>query len=203
VDLAIAIVGNKAGVLIALGRAEEAVDLCAEEIEKYDEEEFTEEILPLRARILVQLARLDEALTAYEQVIAGDPSERRHYFDTACVLARLGRGREAIELLDEHEEELADELDLRYPRAQVLVLAGEAEEALRLVRAVPGNHNDDPLWWRCYLDCLVALGRHDEAVAEIDRLLALHPGWREAVLQRHATELEYHPRWHVLTTTGS
>ena len=49
-----------------------------------------------RAQLLVAVGRLDEALAAYDDVIAGDPHHSEYYFERASVLRRLGRTGEAM-----------------------------------------------------------------------------------------------------------
>jgi len=49
-----------------------------------------------RAQLLVALGELDEALPAYDGIIAADPHHSEYYFERASVLRRLGRPADAM-----------------------------------------------------------------------------------------------------------
>jgi tetratricopeptide (TPR) repeat protein len=140
----------------------------------------------LRARKLHQEGALDQAVKAYDQLLALDPEHveglhmlgaarfQQGRFEEAEALMRLSIGRKPAPL------SLAN-------YAAVLASLGRHDEAVnRLDDALAINPaHQRTLFQRANL--LSQLGRHQEALAGYDRLLELNPTFTEGLLKRSET----------------
>jgi len=125
-----------------------------------------------RGHAFAEVGRLDRAEEMYREALALDPSDPRVLINLGAVLARAGRA-------DEAERVLLTALD-RDPRyapfvwnnlALARLVAGDPEGALRFfersIEAAPGDADVHAN----AANALLALGRHEEALARYDEAL--------------------------------
>ncbi|GAB1510963.1 tetratricopeptide repeat protein [Actinophytocola sp. KF-1] len=139
-ERAFRVVFNRNGLALVeahLGNLPEALRLVSEGLELLDAELELHEhrlhrsvLVHNKASVLVGLGRLDEAVAAYDAVIAVDPNYPDYYLDRGNALHRLGRDDEALA-----DYETAIRLgppfpEAEYNRAEILQERGEVDEAL-------------------------------------------------------------------------
>ena len=144
----------EADLAIATGHGDEALALLAE----------AEERLPADARVALRKGRvyamrmaLDEAKAAFSAARSADPRLAEASVELARLYARLRRYDEALAVLAEHDEQLAE-----------IAGAAAARSALQVARA----------------QILAQQGRDEDAEAALDRAVELDPGNEQARLAR-------------------
>jgi len=83
------------------------------------------------AQLLVRTAPLEEALAAYDEMVAEDPNHPDYYFDRAGLLARAGRVEEAIADYTAAVTVGPPYPEPYYNRADLLMQLGDVDGALR------------------------------------------------------------------------
>jgi len=149
----------------------------------------------LEARALAGVGRRQDAITSLQALIGTDGDQPSAYLSLADMLVDEGRSDEAHEVLDRAAARFPDNLAVPFQRGALYERAhdyGRAEEAFRLVIAREPGHAQ-ALNYLGYM--LAERGeRLDEAVALIDRALAIDPGngsyldslgWAYFKLRRH------------------
>lgn len=118
-----------------------------------------------RGQVLLQLARPDEALDALRAALALEPTlETAHYF-AGVALGELGHHDQAIAAWERALELVPDRVDTLYNLAQAQFLTKAFARALDGFHAVARLDPDDFLITRKIIQCLYALGRHDDGAA--------------------------------------
>ena len=124
----------------------------------------------LRAEILQDLKRYDEALEISRRLVAQEPANPEWHKFHNDLLYRLGRSEEYLKSYDEAPQTAA----LLLSKAFFLGHHKRGQEALDAYRQAakldPGNR----LAMAGAANALTMLGRHGEAVAEFDKMLARH-----------------------------
>lgn len=152
-------------------------------------------VAQLQARALAGAGRRGEAITTLRNVIAADGDQPSAYLSLADLLAEDGRPADAHEVLDRAAARFPENVSVPFQRGALYERAreyGRAEEAFRAVIAREPRHAP-ALNYFGYM--LAERGeRLDEAVALIDRALAIDPGngsyldslgWAYFKLRRH------------------
>ncbi|MCB9719100.1 MAG: tetratricopeptide repeat protein [Myxococcales bacterium] len=147
----------------------------------------------LRAVLVLQQGRFEDALECIEQGIEhGAGSSRVHYIK-ACVLRDTGRVGEALESLGEVREAsesdgLFSAADLHHAQGIFFWKVGSREDALtqidRALELDPGS----AARWLHRGQLLAELGRVDEAVRALERALQEEQDLAEAMMERAALE---------------
>ncbi|RJL33258.1 tetratricopeptide repeat protein [Bailinhaonella thermotolerans] len=133
-------------------------------------------LLSNRARLLTMLGRPEEAVAAYDALLAVDPDYAEYHFDRAGLLHRLGRHAEALAGYDEAVRLGPPFPEMHHNRALLRQALGDEEGALadlgRVLELDPG-----------YVDAYVnraglraAAGDRAGAAADIAEGLSLDPG---------------------------
>jgi tetratricopeptide (TPR) repeat protein len=154
------------------------VDEALVEIDRMlDQDEQNTSARSLRAGILVQLDRLDEAATEFERVIALDPGNAQSYRGLAQLELRRGRPSVALELSRIGSEKRGAFGSLAATEAAALVALGRPREAESLLEARLAKTPDDPelLTSRATLYLAAgALGEGEELLRKAVSADALH-----------------------------
>jgi tetratricopeptide (TPR) repeat protein len=152
-------------------------------------------VAQLEARALAGVGRRGEAITRLRALIAADGDQPSAFLSLADLLVQDGRTPEAHEVLDDAAMRFPGNVSVPFQRGALYERAkeyGRAEEAFRAVIAREPGHAQ-ALNYLGYM--LAERGeRLDEAVALIDRALAIDPGngsyldslgWAYYKLRRH------------------
>jgi tetratricopeptide (TPR) repeat protein len=152
-------------------------------------------VAQLEARALAGVGRRGEAITRLRALIAADGDQPAAFLSLADLLVQDGRTPEAHEVLDDAAMRFPGNVSVPFQRGALYERAkeyGRAEEAFRAVIAREPGHAQ-ALNYLGYM--LAERGeRLDEAVALIDRALAIDPGngsyldslgWAYYKLRRH------------------
>lgn len=151
------------------------------------------EALFWRARALEKLGRLEECAAAYDRLLEQVPVFQEGYLQRAVVQQRIGNHVQAIRDLQHYYEatgtaHLPTALNnLAYARAlggvELDVALADVERALQAV-----DPQAQPLTYAAYADTrgyiLHLLGRHEEALRDLDEALRITRNEYESVLQR-------------------
>jgi len=128
-----------------------------------------------RGNALLQLDRAEEALAAFDSVLALHPDHAGALGNRVTALKVLGRYDEALATCRAILDRIPDSIAALEDYGSVLLLLRRAEEALaifdRLLAMAPDHRNA----FKNRVDLLHVLGRHEEAVEGYDRLLAAGP----------------------------
>lgn len=131
-----------------------------------------------------------EATGAMGHILALDPGDAETRIRLVETLGRLGEHGEALEVLQQAPEEVRTDPRLTYLEARELILADRPEEALAALDRLEGEGEEGELPGRLELyvtdlraRVLARLGRSDEALDEMTRLLDLDPGNPDVVRQ--------------------
>ena len=152
-------------------------------------------VAQLQARALAGAGRRGDAIATLRAVIAADGDQPSAYLSLADLLAEDGRADEAHAVLDEASSRFPENVSVPFQRGALYERVkeyGRAEEAFRAVIAREPRHAQ-ALNYLGYM--LAERGeRLEEAVALIDRALAIDPGngsyldslgWAYYKLRRH------------------
>ena len=165
---------ERARSLSARGMVEEAL---AEIDRMLEQDEQNTSARSLRAGILVQLGRLDEAATEFERVITLDPGNAQSYRGLAQLELMRGRPTVALELSRIGSEKRGAFGSLAATEAAALVALGRPREAESLLEARLAENPDDPelLTSRATLYLAAgALGKGEELLRKAITADALH-----------------------------
>ena len=119
-----------------------------------------------------------------ERCIALCPNLAWAYAIRGEALHELGRGREAIEALDQAIERDSHDPVLWHMRSRAKEKAGRFAEALADANRVIELDERFPLAFACRAKLLSALGQTDNALIDFERALALHPNDATTYLDR-------------------
>ena len=162
-------------------------------------------------RVLQAWEQWDAAHEAYARAEALAPQAFDWHYLDAIVLQRLARHADAAARLKQALAASPDYLPARVKLAEALLEAGELDESRRLFDALVHEPAAEPAARLGLGRIAAAQGRHDEAVAHLQRAIELYPEWGAAyyalalsyralgrrddaqrALERHA---QYGPRW--------
>jgi len=163
------------------------------------------------ARLLHAWEQWDAAHEAYLRAQTLAPKTFAWHYLDAIVLQRLARHTEAAARLEQALTISPDDLPARVKLAEALLEAGNIERSQQLFAAFRGVPASEPAAELGLGRIAAARGRHDEAVAHLERAVTLYPEWGAAyyalalsyralgrreeaqrALERHA---QYGPRW--------
>lgn len=131
--------------------------------------------LMLKGYSLTELGRLQEALMAYDEALALDPTYAAAWARKARTLRLLNRDTESMACY-----ERALNIDNQYARAWngkgiVYLRMGQPDEALQAFEKATELKHDDIWHWYNQGDSLQKLGRYDEAIEKLDHGRKLNP----------------------------
>lgn len=117
-------------------------------------------------RILLELSRPADALTALRAALVLEPTLEHAHDASGLALSALGKHAEAIAAWEQALALSPDRVSTVYNLAQARFLVDEFELALVGFQTVGRLDPDDILPTRKIIQCLYALARHDEGIAE-------------------------------------
>lgn len=126
----------------------------------------------LYAQVLFQTGELDRALAISDQILAADPQHADALRLKAAVYERTGRREEAGRII---EALTGDRVVLAILTAQEAGLAGDAEQAVAVLREALQDDPADARLVGAALRELLSLERHEEARAVVETALAVKP----------------------------
>jgi tetratricopeptide (TPR) repeat protein len=163
------------------------------------------------ARVLQAWEQWDAAHDAYARAQALAPQTFDWHYLDAIVLQRLARQADAAVRLKQALAVSPDYLPARVKLAEALLEAGDLDESRRLFDALVREPAAEPAAHLGLGRLAAVQGRHDEAVAHLQRAVELYPEWgaayyalalsyralgRRAEAQRALErQAQYGPRW--------
>jgi len=177
---------NRAGLLLLLGRREDALKAADEAI---GAEPNSADAHTVRGIVLRSFGRVEEALRCSERAIKLDPGREDARNNRGSSLMALGRFEEAVEELDR-----AIKLEPRQSmphanRGMALHRLGRVEEAIRSLRRAVSISHDDPTTWLDIGAMLFQLGKTNKSLGAVDTSIKLMPNNARA---HHARGLVLH-----------
>jgi tetratricopeptide (TPR) repeat protein len=165
------------------GNLEEALRLVTEGIQRLNRELPADkyivhrwQLVHNRAKVLVGLGRLDEALTEFDQLVAGDPNYTEYYIDRGNTARMNGDGERAIADYDRACELGIPFPEVYYNRGDLHAENGDLADAIddfsRVLDMEP-DHLDARI---SRAELLIETGDLAAAAADLAEGLALHPG---------------------------
>lgn len=137
-----------------------------------------------RGVLLERLKRPAEAATAYRACLGLDPTVFEAHFNLGKTQQALARHPQAVAAFNEALVLKPDSSEVRYNLAQSQLRVGEPAAALQLFEALEAEGAPYPRLTQHRADALVALGRHDEAMALFDQLAQNPDAGEEIALAR-------------------
>jgi tetratricopeptide (TPR) repeat protein len=128
-----------------------------------------------RAEALKAMGRLNQALAAYNAVIADHPENVIAKTGRAEVLKALGQFNQALAAYDAVIADHPENAIAKNGRAEVLKALGQFNQALAAYDAVIADHPEDAIAKRGRAEVLKALGQFNQALAAYDAVIADHP----------------------------
>lgn len=163
---------NLASALRQLDRPQDALEEIGVALSKG---ESRPETLTLRAHLLADTGRFDEAVAQYESVLADNPDYVDAHEMLARLLPQLGRKAEALA----HYGTALQSLPGAYSLWQSAILAakelGDADRLLDWSTAAIGRFGPDPEFSVAHAIGLGLGGRHGEAISKLKALADVHP----------------------------
>lgn len=129
-----------------------------------------------RASLFARLGRLDEALAAYNDVIAADPNWQDYYFERADIRRKLGDPAGALADYNHAESISPPFWELHYNRADLLAELGDTERAIADLARVVDLEPAELEPWHSLVALLQETGQSDRAIGYVAAGLAQHPG---------------------------
>ncbi|AOX16507.1 tetratricopeptide repeat protein [Kozakia baliensis] len=123
-------------------------------------------LLELRADILLQIGRLEEAENAIREALRRRPAHNASRNLLAAILAQACRFSEAFEILRALDEEFPNNPATRSNLAYMKMAAGDVQEALTLYRQAIVTHPDNPRIRLNYSIALLKAGQFQQGWAE-------------------------------------
>ncbi len=173
---------NRANHLVACRRAGEALAGLDEVLARTPATSPARHILMTgRAHALVGLERYEDALAAYDAVLAMAARNVDAIAGRGNVLKQLGRHAEAIAAFDSAIGMVPGHLDAILGRAHAQVLLGAIDEPLAILDRVVAVQPANALAHYIRGHALLAALRTSDALSSFERAAALMPDFREAV----------------------
>jgi tetratricopeptide (TPR) repeat protein len=165
-----------------LGDLEEARRLVTEGIERLDRELPLDkyvvhrwQLLHNRARVLVALGRLDEALADFDRLVAADPNYIEYYIDRGNTARKAGDDKKALADYDRACELGVPFIEVFYNRGDMRAANGDIAGAISdfgyLLEMEP-DHLDARIG---HAELLIELGDIEAAAIDLAEGLALYP----------------------------
>jgi tetratricopeptide (TPR) repeat protein len=172
---------NYVGVLVLAEAFEEALERSRLALERQPR---NINLLYLNAASLQKLDRLEEARTAFVELLRLAPNHPAGRKEYAVTLSRLGEQDEALRIVEALVAEQPRFADAYLVRANVRAIRGEYRLAVadyeRALTLQPNAHET----WFSYGRALERLSLYDKALAAFDRALALRPTYVDALVGR-------------------
>lgn len=179
---------NRARALEKLGR----LDAALKDLDKALSFKGDPELALHRGTILLQLARNEEALTAFDKAIAMGLTHPIGRFNRGVALMALNRPEEALAAYDDAIARQPEYADAYCNRGFALEALGRPEDALASHEQALAINPDLQDGYLNRGGVLIKLGRHKEAVAAYDAMLSRWPDYAPG----------YNNRGTVLKTMG-
>jgi len=144
-------------------------------------EETYEDMLLLKARLLADLERFDEAIAAADDAIGLDP---RHISVKSYVLEKKGDMVGALEALDKALRIEAKNDLLWYQRASLLSRTEDFRGAARSLDIAIGLNGDSEVYWMEKGELLSKLGQNGKALEYFDSALIINEDYADAWLRK-------------------
>ena len=128
-----------------------------------------------RAETLKGMGRLDEALLAYDEVVARHPKNVVAKIGRAETLKGMGRPVDALAAYDEAVARHPESVVAKTGRAETLNGLERLDDALAAYDEVVARHPENVVAKNGRAETLKRLGRLDEALAAYDEAVARHP----------------------------
>jgi len=160
-----------------LGRKDESLDVCGRLLK----EETSEDLLLLKARLLADLGRFDEAIGTANDAIDLDP---RHISVKSYVLEKKDDLVGALEALDKALRIEAKNDILWHRKASLLSVTGDFKGAVRALDIALGLNGDSEVYWTEKGELLAKLGHNGKALEYFDSALAINEDYAEAWLRK-------------------
>ena len=125
-----------------------------------------------RAEALQNLNRFEEAVAIFEKEIARTPADAEIHLDYNALLYQLGRSADLLESYDRAPETR----DLLLGKAFLLVREKRNEEAYAIYTRLKARDPGDRLAAVGAAQAMTAMGRHGEALAQFESILARYGG---------------------------
>jgi tetratricopeptide (TPR) repeat protein len=151
----------------------------------------------MRARILVRLGRVEEALAAYRALLSRRPDDRSLREEYAELLADVGLMDEAAAALDRYLADDPTSERLRRLRARVDLARGAPAEAGRRLDALARERPADAGLTADLAAAELAAGRWSRARDLYGRLLEAHPEDRDLLLAHREIVYAHAPRFEL------
>jgi tetratricopeptide (TPR) repeat protein len=127
------------------------------------------------AHAMLKNGAINEALTAYEQVIEQFPGDVVAKTGRAETLRSLGRHAEALTAYDQVIEQFPENVVAKNGRAETLRSLGRHAEALTAYEQVIGQFPENVVAKNGRAETLRSLGRHAEALTAYDQVIEQFP----------------------------
>ena len=163
------------------------------------------------ARLLHAWEQWDAAHEAYARAASLAPAEFEWRYLDACVFERLARPADAAAHLRDALKIRPDYLPARVKLAEALLAAGQNEESRTLFTSLLREPPAEPAAWFGLGRIAAAEGKHEDAIAKLQRAITLFPEWgaahyslalslralgrREEAQQALVRHAQYGPRW--------
>ena len=128
-----------------------------------------------RGEVFKTQGKLDDALAAYNGVIAEHPEDVFAKNGRAEVLKAQGKLDDALAAYDEIIAEHPEDVVAKTGRAEVLKAQGRFDDALAAYNGVIAEHPEDVFAKNGRAEVLKAQGKLDDALAAYDEVIAEHP----------------------------
>jgi predicted Zn-dependent protease len=125
--------------------------------------------------VLKALGKLDDALAAYDSIIADHPQDVIAKTGRADVLKALGRLDEALAAYDSVIADHPQNVVAKTGRAEVLKALGKLDDALAAYDSIIADHPQDVVAKNGRAEVLKALGKLDDALAAYDEVITIYP----------------------------
>ncbi len=152
-----------------------------------------------RAEAYLLSGRLEEALADVEVVLEKQPLISAHQI-RARVLAKMDRLQEAIEEIKQVSEAMPEQTDLKMQLALYYAVNKQPSKAIAIYDKILESDEKNFMAWHSRGDAYLNAGQHPEAVADLQRALALEPN-DSAVLNNLAWVLATSPEDQVRDAT--
>jgi tetratricopeptide (TPR) repeat protein len=164
------------------GNLEEACRLVTTGIQRLDRELAADkyvvhrwQLLHNRARVLVALGRLDEALADFDRLIAADPNYTEYYIDRGNTARMAGDDKKALADYNRACELGVPFPEVFYNRGDMRAANGDIADAVSdfgYVLEMEPDHLDARI---SHAELLIELGDFDAAATDLAEGLTLHP----------------------------
>lgn len=145
-------------------------------------------------KVLAQMRRFPEALTAYDRALSVDPGDQHALLGRANVAAKQGSESEALGALDKLVRVFPDNADVHASKGILLLRLGRPEEAEECFAAARSRNDRHHFAINGLGMCAIARGNHREALEYFDLAIRINEEFADAHANRSEalTRLERH-----------